>query len=63
MFAVEGNIGAGKSTLVRQLALRYPDRSIILAEEPVSAWDNVKNMEGESILTLFYRDQRADLNR
>ena len=59
MFAVEGNIGAGKSTLVRQLALRYPDRSIILAEEPVSAWDNVKNTEGESILTLFYRDQRA----
>ena len=59
MFAVEGNIGAGKSTLLRQLARKYPDRSIILAEEPVSAWDNVKNTEGESILTLFYRNQRA----
>jgi deoxyadenosine/deoxycytidine kinase len=58
MFAVEGNIGAGKSTLVRHLSNQFPGRRILLAEEPVGAWDEVRNIEGENILTLFYRDQK-----
>ena len=58
MFAVEGNIGAGKSTLVRRLQEKYPGRNILLAEEPVGSWDGVQNEKGENILTLFYRDQK-----
>ena len=58
MFAVEGNIGAGKSTLVRRLSTQFPGKRILLAEEPVGAWDEVQDIHGNNILTLFYRDQK-----
>jgi len=52
MILLEGNIGAGKSTLGRDL---HESGSYGFIEEPVSAWQNEFD---ENILDLFYSDQR-----
>ena len=56
MISIEGNIGSGKSTLIRLLRKKYPE--IICVLEPVKEWAKIKDKEGENILTKFYRDQK-----
>lgn len=55
--AIEGNIGAGKTTifdkLKRQLSL---DSGVVFMPEPVDIWQSVVDSEGETILAKFYRD-------
>ncbi|XP_023711144.1 thymidine kinase 2, mitochondrial isoform X7 [Cryptotermes secundus] len=48
--SVEGNIGAGKSTLITHFS-SYPDVDAHM--EPVSEWCNVR---GHSLLALLYKD-------
>jgi deoxyguanosine kinase len=60
IFSIEGNIGSGKSTLVRVLSekLRYIAQThVIYVQEPVSEWDNIKDRNGKTILENFYADQ------
>ena len=60
IFSIEGNIGSGKSTLVRVLSekLRYIAHThVIYVQEPVSEWDNIKDRNGKTILENFYADQ------
>ena len=58
LVSIEGNIGAGKSTLVEQLKKRYKDRSdIVFLQEPVDIWESIQQ-EGQSMLELFYGDQK-----
>lgn len=52
-YIIEGNIGCGKTTLIRNLK-NSGDFEVI--EEPVEEWKNIKNEEGENILGLFYKD-------
>ena len=52
MILLEGNIGAGKSTLGKEL---NESGLYGFIEEPVSAWQNEFD---ENILDLFYSDQR-----
>ena len=54
MYILEGNIGAGKSTLITLLGKYLPHVS--LCQEPTHKWNATEN--GQSILTLFYEDQR-----
>ena len=49
VFIVEGNIGAGKSTLIEKIGKITPN-SMVLAE-PVNEW---KNIENGDLLQLFY---------
>ena len=56
IFSLEGNIGSGKSTLVRLMKKRNP--SFIYMLEPVDEWNNIVDKSGENILTKFYRDQK-----
>lgn len=53
---LEGNIGAGKTTLMEALREAYPDYEIVV--EPVGEWMHLKNAEGKSLLELFYEDKR-----
>ena len=60
--AIEGNIGAGKSTLfnniqgyINEYELNK-DNHIIFLREPVDLWENVKNTEGKNMLELFYEN-------
>jgi deoxyguanosine kinase len=56
LVSIEGNIGSGKSTLMRELCVRNPDWHFV--DEPVDSWMALKNERGESLLEVFYRDKR-----
>lgn len=54
-YIIEGNIGCGKTTLIRQLK-ENPELEVI--EEPVDVWKSIQNEEGENILGLFYKNSK-----
>jgi deoxyguanosine kinase len=56
LISLEGNIGSGKSTVLKELKRRYPDW--IFVDEPVNTWLELKNEHGESLLEVFYKDKR-----
>jgi deoxyadenosine/deoxycytidine kinase len=51
MVCVEGNIGAGKTTLIKRLK----ERGLTVSEEPVQEWTN---MNGYNFLDLASKDPR-----
>jgi deoxycitidine kinase/deoxyguanosine kinase len=54
---VEGNIGAGKSTLVEKMKRHYQDRTdIMFLQEPVDLWSRF-TQDGKNILECFYENQ------
>ena len=60
IFSIEGNIGSGKSTLVKELqkhVRRIANRPVVYVQEPVDEWDNIKDSQGETILKKFYANQ------
>ena len=60
IFSIEGNIGSGKSTLVKELqkhVRRIANRPVVYVQEPVDEWDNIKDRQGETILKKFYANQ------
>ena len=56
---IEGGIGSGKSTLVKELQLYCNNNNlkILTVQEPVDSWVNIKNNEGINIIEAFYADQ------
>ena len=57
VISIEGNIGAGKTTILEQLLLRAAnDPSIVFLREPVDNWSSIQSADGENILTKFYKD-------
>ena len=56
ILSIEGNIGSGKSTLVRILKEKYPN--IVFLQEPVDEWMSITDKSGENILEKFYKDQK-----
>ena len=54
IISIEGNIGSGKSTLVKHL--REVNHDWIFLDEPVTEWELLKNDSGDSLLQLFYKD-------
>ena len=69
ILSVDGNIGSGKSTLVRNLKSYYESEfdknklgcwkdydGIIFIQEPVDIWMTIQDNEGETILSKFYKD-------
>ena len=60
IFSIEGNIGSGKSTLVKELKKSVPnilDKKVVYVQEPVNEWSKIKDKKGETILEKFYADQ------
>ena len=51
IYALEGNIGAGKTTILKILSKNFQD--IEFVEEPVKQW---QNLGGENLLESFYKD-------
>ena len=58
IISIEGNIGSGKSTLVRNLQnhLNNKKADVIFLQEPVDVWNTIKDENG-TILEQFYKDQ------
>lgn len=60
IFSIEGNIGSGKSTLVKELKKSVPnilDKKVVYVQEPVDEWSKIKDKKGETILEKFYANQ------
>lgn len=59
LISIDGNIGSGKSTLVKNLIEHYKNnKQIIFLKEPVDEWEQIKDKEGTTILKKFYNDQK-----
>lgn len=54
IISIEGNIGCGKSTLIKELQKRV-NANIIYLQEPVDIWTNI-SVDNISILDKFYED-------
>lgn len=60
IISLEGNIGAGKTTLLSEMEKRYATSSKIkFLREPVDEWANIKDKEGNTILSKFYADPKT----
>jgi len=59
IIAVEGNIGSGKSTLVKNLENEFKDdRNVCFLQEPVDEWDQIKDADGKTMIEKYYGDQK-----
>jgi deoxyadenosine/deoxycytidine kinase len=57
LVSIEGNIGAGKTTLICSLKEKYQDREdILFLEEPVDIWNTIQDKNEKTILQYFYED-------
>jgi deoxyadenosine/deoxycytidine kinase len=56
--AIEGNIGAGKTTIFESLKTRlaHLGTRVLFMPEPVDLWQTVADESGETALAKFYRD-------
>jgi len=55
--SVEGNIGAGKSTLIETLQEKYiDDRRFHFLLEPVHQWEKIKDKKGKNMLQKYYEN-------
>lgn len=56
--SIEGNIGSGKSTLMKYLKDYFKNNDhVIFLKEPVDEWEKIKDNNGKTILEKFYEDQ------
>ena len=55
VLSIEGNIGSGKSTILKFLKENNTTNDIIFLKEPVDKWENIKDVEGTTILEHFYK--------
>jgi deoxyadenosine/deoxycytidine kinase len=59
IISIEGNIGAGKSTILEELRARMGESSYItFVKEPVDIWETVRDEDGKTILEKFYEDSK-----
>mgnify|MGYP001483645435 CR=1 FL=1 len=58
IIAIEGNIGTGKSTLVKILKEEFSKfKNFIFVQEPVNQWLKLTDEKGVNILDNFYKDK------
>ena len=58
IITLEGNIGAGKSTFLEKLKMRYASRTdVLFLQEPVDTWTKIQQ-DGKTLLELFYENQK-----
>jgi len=57
IISIEGNIGSGKSTLIKMLK-DLNNKQIVFLPEPVDEWNNIVDSNGTNILTKYYSDQK-----
>lgn len=56
IISLDGNIGVGKSTLLEKIREHFPE--IVIVQEPVDIWTQLKTEEGTNLLELFYKDKK-----
>lgn len=59
IITIEGNIAAGKSTLVKQLQNdAFMKNNCVFVDEPLDEWLALKDDDGKNILEKFYENQK-----
>ena len=58
ILSIEGNIGSGKSTIIEYLKNNYNSNDIIFLPEPVNEWENIKDINNNTILQKFYAEKK-----
>ena len=58
IFTIEGNIGSGKTTLLAELKNAKFNKPHVVVFEQVKEWSELKDEEGNDILSLFYKDKQ-----
>lgn len=62
--SVEGNIGSGKSTFVKNMENMFSNKNafgnmkFVFVQEPVSEWTKIKDTNGVDMLSKFYSNQK-----
>tara|TARA_B100000900_G_scaffold259070_1_gene220832 strand:+ start:16173 stop:16862 length:690 start_codon:yes stop_codon:yes gene_type:complete len=57
ILSIEGNIGAGKTTIIENLEKQLKDNpDVIFLREPVNIWDTIKDDNNITILQKFYEN-------
>ena len=57
VLSLEGNIGAGKSTILNALERQLgKDSGWLFLKEPVHIWETIQDKDGKSILCKFYEN-------
>jgi deoxyadenosine/deoxycytidine kinase len=56
IISIEGNIGSGKSTMLKHIQEHFKEWNIV--DEPVDSWLSMKDENGVSLLELFYTDKK-----
>tara|TARA_B100000674_G_scaffold475200_1_gene468012 strand:- start:742 stop:1401 length:660 start_codon:yes stop_codon:yes gene_type:complete len=59
--SVEGNIGSGKSTLIKRLKeefISFNNLPVIYIDEPVRIWNTIMDKNGDNIIKKYYADQK-----
>jgi len=58
IISIEGNIGSGKSTLMKELKKAFADLPhVIFLQEPVDDWNTIRDDAGITMLEKFYGNQ------
>ena len=57
IISIEGNIGSGKSTLVKKLKAELSEEEYYFVDEPVETWQSIQDTSGVNIINKFYGDQ------
>ena len=55
IYSIEGNIGSGKSTLVKMM--KEQTSNVVFVKEPVDVWNTIKDNNNETILEKYYKNQ------
>ena len=61
IISVEGNIGSGKSTLIKYLKNHlssFDGYKIIYLQEPVDIWESIHNKDGKNVIECYYENQK-----
>jgi deoxyadenosine/deoxycytidine kinase len=59
LFSIEGNIGSGKSSLVKILKNKLKDiknTRVIYLPEPVEVWESIKDKDGKNAIEKYYEN-------
>jgi deoxyguanosine kinase len=60
IISVEGNIGSGKSTLIKYMKEQLKEIDnipVIYLPEPVDIWESIKSEDGKNMIQKFYENQ------
>jgi thymidylate kinase len=54
IISLEGNIGAGKTTILEKLSQKLSSNQWVFLREPVHIWDTIRDAKDQTILSKFY---------